>query len=315
MTETESRRPIFILGMLQRSGTNFLRDLLIQHPRCGGTEVLAEDFLVHHAELLQEYCDWVHGHWADDLHPVEVREARRRLMRRLGEAILDFIRESVPGERPVVKTPSVRNIHLFDELFEEADLLVIVRDGRDLVESGMRSFGWKFDGAVRKWARAVRTIHEFERQAEESGRRWRLVHYEDLNSDLEGEMTAILETFELNPKEFDFEAAGQLPVKGSSTHRGGREEVHWDAVPKTEKFRPVRRWADWSRARHERFNWLAGPELSSLGYRPVEYSGADVRWRAWNRWQDGKGRFQEFLRKVRRRLESRFVRRAAGGKG
>ena len=242
--ETLDRRPIFILGMLQRSGTNFLRDLLVRHPACAGTEVVAEDFLVHHAELLEEYCDWVHGHWADQYYPEEVEEGRVRLMRRLGDGLLEFVRESVEGRRPVVKTPSVRNIRLFYELFEDADLLVIVRDGRDLVESGMRSFGWGFEEAVRNWAHAVRTIRAFEERVGAANRRWRLVRYEDLVTDLEGALRAVFDTVGLDPRDFDFEAAGNLPVRGSSTYRGGRDEVHWEAVGQTDTFRPLRRWAD-----------------------------------------------------------------------
>jgi hypothetical protein len=62
--------------------------------------------------------------------------------------------------------------------------------------------------------------------------------------------------------------------------------VHWDPVEKPADFDPINRWSAWGRARHERFNWLAGEHLSSFGYAPKTYSGGRAFWSAWNMVQD-----------------------------
>ena len=47
----ESPRPIFILGIMPRSGTNFLHQLITLHPACVSSPVW-EDFLIYPAPLL-----------------------------------------------------------------------------------------------------------------------------------------------------------------------------------------------------------------------------------------------------------------------
>lgn len=49
------RDPIFILGILMRTGTNFLYDLVRLHLDCDVPTPVPEDYLVHCADLLAEY--------------------------------------------------------------------------------------------------------------------------------------------------------------------------------------------------------------------------------------------------------------------
>ncbi len=77
----------------------------------------------------------------------------------------------------MAKTPSVKNLQLLN-VMPIGKSVVIVRDGRAVVESGMRSFGWSFDAAARMWTRGADTIM----QAQEQGVEFLLVRYEDLVS-------------------------------------------------------------------------------------------------------------------------------------
>jgi len=49
----------------------------------------------------------------------------------------------------------VQNLERFFELLPEASLPILVRDGRDLVESTTRSFGASHEAAIRIWCRAA----------------------------------------------------------------------------------------------------------------------------------------------------------------
>src|SRR5262245_36301143 len=152
----EQGGPIFVLGMARRTGTNFCFQLLSLHPDVAPAARLPEDFALHDADLLVEYAERTRRHWNARWghHP----EAGARLVRSLGDAVLAFlVSEGLAAEapragaRPLFKTPSVRNLERCAELFPGASLVVLVRDGRDAVESALRSFDSPFEAAARGW--------------------------------------------------------------------------------------------------------------------------------------------------------------------
>ena len=58
----QSPPPIFILGIMPRSSTNFLHHLVCLHPDC--TPTLAwEDFVIYPASLLDAYAHAVYCEW------------------------------------------------------------------------------------------------------------------------------------------------------------------------------------------------------------------------------------------------------------
>jgi hypothetical protein len=264
--DVEKVDPVFILGM-PRSGTNYLSDLLCLHDRCAPARApIREDFfleasdhLLHYASDLQERWDPTWGVFEDDLI--------RQFYERLGDGLISFL--WVERERRLVaKTASVRHLDRFFMFFPRARLLIVVRDGRSVVQSSMSTFGWDFDLAARKWAAAADEIRRFCAEDRPATDRYRLVHYEDLLDDLRRALSSILRFLELEEDTFDWAAAADLPVRGSSSYFGpGRDSVHWDPVQRTPGFDPKERWRSWSREMHERFEWIAGSQLRHLGYR------------------------------------------------
>jgi hypothetical protein len=272
--------------MSRRSGTNFLYDLICLHPDCARVEAIWEDFALARADRLQDYASAVAAAWHGDWDPDG--EHRRALLRRLGEGVVRFLadrvapREETPLRYTVSKTPSVENLEALAD-FPGARAIVIARDGRDVVESGMRSFEWRFRDAAREWARAAERIAA----ARECGVPFLLVRYEDLLADLEGELRRIFDHLDLNPQRVDFAAAARLPVRGSSSFGVGDGGVHWSPVAKTADFQPVNRWAGWTRRRRQRFLWLAGDRMRELGYSDLEPPRHPLAWQLANRLCDG----------------------------
>jgi hypothetical protein len=81
-------------------------------------------------------------------------------------------------------------------------------------------------------------------------------------------MARILRFVGLDENAFDFQAAADLPVRGSSWYFGpGRTNVHWDPVEKGPEFHPTERWSSWTPEMHERFEWIAGAQLRAFGYQ------------------------------------------------
>ncbi len=269
--------PIFIMGIMPRSGTVWLRQLLLQHPRCAGTSPW-EDWLIPNAHWLQHYVSAVYQHWQPR---DEVRE--EWLYEALGRGLLCIWNGRIGNKRLVTKTPSVKNLNLFFKFFPQAYLLVLVRDGRAVVESAWRTFGMDYETGTRRWVRAARTILRFREDFGKAAERMLLVRYEDLYGNPEEELRRILEFVHLPVDEYDFGAARSLPVRGSSTvSRAGSSQVHWLPVKKTPEFQPLSRWRHWSRFRHERFNWIAASCLEAFGYEAVRFAGPRLPWMVLN---------------------------------
>ncbi|MCC5865218.1 MAG: sulfotransferase [Wenzhouxiangella sp.] len=266
------RSPVFILGIRPRCGSNFLFDLLRLHPCLSTHPSLAEDFLLAEADQLAGYVDKTRAHWDErwGFSP----SAGEDLLRHLGTGALAFLQSGLGDDnrRLLSKTPEVSQLPLFFKLFPQARLLLLVRDGRAVVESSLRSFDTSFDWQVSAWNSAARTILDFCRQTPPT--RFRLVHYENLVQHTHAELTGILEFLRLDPKRFPFEQAEALPVRGSSELARDGADLHWRPVSMKPDFDPLARFAHWSDDQHRAFNAIAGESLEALGYRARKLEAA-----------------------------------------
>lgn len=284
----------FILGLTERTGTNYLWDLLRLHPAYAPVSPVYEDDLLRRADLLGAYAAATVDGWRR--FPVP-GDAEDRLLKRLGDGLLANLADLAatgPLARPdavrlLTKTPSVEHIALFPRLFPGNHLLVLVRDGRAVVESAMRGFGWDFDDTARLWAERAREARRFMTSKAAAHTAVQLVRFEDLCLDLRPVLTRVLDFVGLGTAGYDFAAAAALPVRGSSVVGLVGGEVRWDPVDTPENFDPTARWRAWDAARLRRFDWLAGHELEDLGYErepetraqptPARLA-ADAVWRA-----------------------------------
>jgi len=256
---------IFILGILPRCGTNFLSNLLLLHPDCEPPDPVWEDYLLAHSNLLQQYSDSVSGHWDTDWGITG--DERKQLEVSLGEGLASFLCQRCKGTRVVSKTPRVDELGSFFRFFPAAKLLILVRDGRSVIESGVRTFGWRREPALHSLADAAATISNFQQSASPYRDSYRVIRYEDLWRDTETELRRLFSFLELDPEFCDFEQARLLPVRGSSElATASKQELHWDPVEKAAEFDPISRFADWSNARHFRYNHVAGQAMQELGY-------------------------------------------------
>ncbi len=286
--------PVLVLGISPRSGTNHLEQLLCLHRDCAaGRQPIREDFFLELADHLLAFGAGVRRRWDPAWGHVD-EATMADLYRELGNGLLRFLTVDVQ-RRLVAKTPSVVNLTQVFTIFPAATVLLLVRDGRAVVESCVQTFGWDFDLATRRWAAGADTIGDLLRRRPSPDPQVQLVRYEELVSDPVRSISELLAFLDLDPAGYDFEAVARLPVRGSSVHRGtGRNEVHWEPVARDATFDPLRRWEGWNTARHERFAWLAGSQQQALGYdlvvpRPtapaavVRHRREDARWWAGRR--------------------------------
>lgn len=282
--------PIFILGIRPRSGTHFLANLLCKHPDCVKS-VIAEDSLLVDADLLARYVTRVNAQWTS-VNGAPLAGYDELLRQCIGEGLLSFLRETqLLGEkerlrkfgkkagagrlnkRLVTKTPHLDNLAYFFQFFKRVPLLILVRDGRAIVESNVRSFASDPESEIRAWAAAADKLAQFETEYRDVSPGYLIVRFEDLHSRTEAEMRRVLAFLGLSTETYDFEGALNLPVVGSSTFKRPPGKVSWLPVRKTVDFDPLERASEWTRADHERFNRLAGKQLLRLGYIPTPDPG------------------------------------------
>ena len=292
--------PVFILGITRRSGTNFLQKLLCLHPDCYCGGVIHEDFLLSGANLLVKYANSVPKNWNSRWAEGKQCCSSDAMCRHIGNGLIAFLEQQNHGyvasqvdsaksgpdnqsglsaRRLVTRTPSVKNLKHFFKFFPGAGLLIIVRDGRSVAESGVKSFDWRYEDVFHSWATAARTILDFDAGHKNTQHKYMIVKYEELHSDTEQQLRRIFEFFGLDSGKYDFSSAENLPVVGSSQLRdSGQENIHWRPVEKSQDFDPSIRWSEWGRSLHERFNWMAGHYLLKFGYVKKEFRVFRLGW-------------------------------------
>lgn len=265
--------PIFILGMLQRTGTNHLWDLFGLHPHVELLEPVFEDHLVRWSPHLMAYVDDVTRCWSPEWE-VPPSEATA-LTAAIGRGVTHWLADR-SDRRVVTKMPSVESAGHYFDLFGDCPLVVIIRDGRSVSESGVRSFGWSYERAFRRWDTAARIVLDLQDRYRDRPD-FAVVRYEDI-IDKPGEtMRQLCLSTGLDPDLYPFEQIDTLPVRGSSSLRsdGGEEAIHWTPVERTASFDPRERWRQWEPHVHRRFAAVAGRSQEALGYDVESVPGQD----------------------------------------
>ncbi len=255
---------IMIHGIMPRSGTVYVGELLRLHPDLyayphqlwefpalqltGGVLKLQQEFL--HAYKLN----------MDKLSEEE-------FLPLMGASLLAYLYAVAPeDQRILIKTPSVQYLSHFFSMFPFEALLILVRDGRDLVHSTLRTWPQlNFIQVCLRWNRSARVIIDNLEHLKSTGNSWWLARYEDALFEPELFVREACQHFGLDESRYPYARIEAIRVIGSSK----LEEKHrlsWRHIKKPVNFRPVGYWGQWSRARKSIFKVLAGRSLVELGY-------------------------------------------------
>ncbi len=177
--------PIFLLGC-QRSGTTMLRLVLDSHSRIScGPETR---FLTDLRRIVDEKRDW----------PRLARFGfpREDWLRRIGEFFGGVHADYAAGRgkaRWADKTPLYAlSVDFVTEVFPDAQIVHVIRDGRDVVVSHRKRFGyWSAVKCVVKWPRYIRTARAF--GARLPPERYHELRYEDAVGDPDKTLRALFE--------------------------------------------------------------------------------------------------------------------------
>lgn len=288
MSVTTSRQPnnedparsdiVFIISPTTRSGTTYLRHLLVQGGACGepnGWPYVYEDWLLHGSNHLIDYCNTLEKRWSF-LHVPEPHTARQSaddILRLLGGALESRISANCDEKYVVVKTPSSENVQNIASLFPTGRLILLIRDGRDACQSNVRSgFSKNHLKAIRHWAERAQTLLNFDSNVDFATTRGKhlWIRYEDSVVDPVGTLGRVKEFLGLPADSMPLDHLGELPIYGSSEVRDDNDHFVRKVKPKTENFNPIGRWRSWPDEWVNDFKKLAGKQLIQLGYETTD---------------------------------------------
>jgi hypothetical protein len=280
MNYPQNLKICYIAGILQRSGTNFLHQLIERHTQCIDCGPI-EDFILHHSQLLNSFSKRSYWKWNGKSVLPNKGTGSEAIMENFGKALSQFLYDQSPSQfntknppdpsnKPrilLTRTPSVQGIENFFDLFPDSYLVILVRDGRAVVESGVKTFQWKYEDAIVNWSKAAKVILDYAKTQSGKEKQFRIVRYEELVKNPEGELEKLFSFLGMDEHSYDFENIVNLKVYGSSQFRDDSSKgIDWKPKEKPKDFNPLDRFSHWPRKRHDLFNRIAGRPMEDLGY-------------------------------------------------
>lgn len=266
---------VYISGVLQRSGTNFLSKSLRFHPEIKYSVHPSEDHLLRNIHLLNEYVESTAGYWSEIWKGMDKKVSSEKLRDSFQKSLTDYlIGEDKEQKYILTKTPSTEGIiEGMRFLPPSTKIIFLVRDGRNVIQSGVDSFKWDYIQAMNNWNESMRRIMEAKRKYND---RVLVLHYEKLNEDLKGEMIHLLNFLKLDIVTYPFEQAikSSKVITGSSTNKNDKGKVDWsNHKQKTDGFNPNNRFDNWGNRLKRSYNKICGEMAKEFGYDIFENTG------------------------------------------
>lgn len=255
---------IILHGVTQRSGTNYIGELLGLHPNvCQYPGQLKEiPFLALGGDLLYVQKKFI-SYYPKNLAIFGECD----LLPLFGSSLIAYLYSFVSdGQRILIKVPSVQYLVYFPALFPFERLLLLVRDGRDVVTSSLKTWPErKFSDECMRWDRSARMIIEFKEELVRTKTKWLVAKYEETLQDPKTFVQNVCQQFELDSTIYPYDQIETIPVIGSSVHKE-EGEVTWQPIKKNDDFNPIGRWHEWTPRKKQIFKKIAGQTLIELGY-------------------------------------------------
>lgn len=257
---------IIIHGVMPRSGTVYTGELLRLHPDLHAypNEIWELPFLELTGDLLA-----VQKHFFRAYKQNTGKIGEQDFLPLFGASIMAYLYSFVPaGKRLLLKIPDVQYLRYFFAVFPCETPLLLMRDGRDLVASTIKSWPDRdFAEVCRLWNNSARAMLAFQAQYPAQTHRYVTVNYEDVVARPAEFVAAACNRYSLDPGRYPFARIGTLPVRGSSTvEKRMSKDITWGPVEKPKDFKPVGHWQSWGEKRKRIFRQIAGDALIECGY-------------------------------------------------
>lgn len=292
-SEIDSSRYVFLFGISVRSGTNFSARIFSKHPEVEvvpNNETIREFPLLKVIDQFKDSFDAFSSMYTGNNGNKE-HYTWRKYAAYFGDSFLKYIDNELVIDHSkkiyFMKDPGVKNIKFVSSVFPDSKVILLVRDGRDLVESSEKGYlvwrnsqsvlnrvkryvfhytGREFRRNVKAWLNNAKMISEF--LATENGKKALLIRYEDLAAEIPETYAKLFEYCGLSIEKVNYK---NVEVIGSSfsdqISENGENKIKWTPIEKTKKFKPVGRWKSWPKWKINYFNKVAGAYLKEFGYQ------------------------------------------------
>lgn len=262
--KSERKPAIIIHGVMQRSGTVYLGNLLKSHPDIYAfpNDIWEIPFL-RFVDNLTEFENQFFKTYPKNKGKI----GKNDFLPLFGSAFIDYLYSLVPeGKQLLLKVPNVRYLNYFYLVFPHETLLLLIRDGRDVVSSTIKTWpNRKFLDVCWEWNNSAQMILGFDAYYRDRRSDYLLAKYEDVLDNPVDFIKKACDCYELDTNKFPFEKLDKLPVVGSSSLQPAGE-VTWGQIEKPRNFKPTQHWLSWSEEEKQLFKEIAGQTLIDLGY-------------------------------------------------
>ena len=255
---------VWILGVMPRSGTVYTGELIRLHPQVYAYPNQMWELPL--PELSGDLLQAQERFFALFEHNRE-RMARHDFLRLSGGAFMAYLLGFVPdGRTALFKVPDVRYLRHFETWFPGERLLLLLRDGRDVVASTLKTWPQKsFRRVAQQWSRATHLALDYATYRERRGDPVPVWKYEDIVRDPHAFARWACDAYDLPPDRYPWDEIDRLPLRGaSSVHAPGT--VTWEPVSLAERPRTTGKWVSWTRRQKRVFQAIAGDALQRAGY-------------------------------------------------
>ncbi|MBV1907493.1 MAG: sulfotransferase [Pseudomonadales bacterium] len=258
------RPPALIVhGVMPRSGTVYCGELIRLHP-----DIVAYPYDLWEVPLLQakKQVDELQSAFLDGYRINSDKLVATEFQCIIGAAFIGYMHAALPpGKRLLLKVPRAGHLNYFSSMFPMENALLLMRDGRNIVESTLKTWPDKnFKETTGTWRDATRMMLQVAGE-KSGGRNCKLYNYEDVSRAPVEFVEDMCSVYGLEQKKYPFEQIHDLPARGSSS-LSKTGQVDWKPKPKPKKFKANEHWQDWDARKKANFKRIAGQELIKAGY-------------------------------------------------
>lgn len=251
---------IMIHGIMKRSGTVYTGELLGLHPELfqHPNQIWEVPFLPLTGSILDLQNEFFLAYENN-----QGRVGENDFLPLFGASFIAYLYSMVPEDkRLLAKMPGVQYLDYFHTVFPNENLLLLVRDGRDVVTSTIKTWPQlRFADVCRRWHRSAKMTLNFEKHHARTRGYW-LGRFEDAVTEPAAFVRKACVQFCIDEMDYPFDKIDSLPLLGSSTAK--EKSRSW--IKKPNGFNPIGRWHAWSSWKRRTFKRIAGQSLIDLGY-------------------------------------------------
>lgn len=260
----ECKPNIILHGVMPRSGTNYIAALLKLHP-----DIYAYPNNIKEVPFLKSAGDIVNiqKHFFQTYPQNKEKIGENDFLPLFGASFIAYLHSFVPkGQRILVKVPDVQYLDFFFSVFPYENLLVLLRDGRDVVNSSIETWPQKrFSDLCGLWGKSAQMILDVNKYFDNRTNGYWMTRYEDVFVDPVSFVKNALRRYGLEENKYPFEKIKEIGVIGSSNLKP-QGEVTWVPIDKPKSFNPIGRWKEWPTDKKRNFKKIAGQTLIESGY-------------------------------------------------